>query len=58
MHLLSRLFCRTYQAVFRLMLPILPYREPECLKNVQDLGPLMHSLKPSAALLVTDKFLR
>ena len=54
MHLLSRLFCRTYQAVFRLMLPILPYREPECFKSVQDLGVLMLPRKPAAA---AEKFI-
>lgn len=58
MHILFKAFCRAYQGVFRLALPFLPYREPQCFDSVGDLLPLMHSLKPAAALLVTDRFLR
>ncbi len=58
MHTVYKAFCRIYQGVFRLALPFLPYREPKCFDSVDDLLPLMRSLKPSAALLVTDRFLR
>ncbi|MBR5230980.1 MAG: iron-containing alcohol dehydrogenase [Clostridia bacterium] len=58
MHSLYKLFCRTYQGVFRLAMPLLPYREPRCFDSVDALSGLMAELKPRAALLVTDKFLR
>lgn len=58
MHKLYKAFCRVYQGVFRLALPILPYREPQCFDSVEQLIPLMRELKPAAALLVTDAFLR
>lgn len=58
MHPLYRLFCRAYQSAFRLTIPFLPYREPQCFNSVEELEPLMRSMHISAALLVTDSFLR
>ena len=44
MHPIHRLFCRAYQTVFRIALPILPYREPKLLDSAD-----------SAALLLREK---
>lgn len=54
MNLVSRIFCRAYQGVFRLLIPVLPYREPELYSKVQQLESLFEKRKPGAALLVTD----
>lgn len=52
---LSRVFCRVYQAAFRLVMPLLPYREPEIFDDVEALSGLLQRLRPEAALLVTDE---
>ena len=36
MHLARRAWCRTYQTVFRIALPILPYTEPRILGHAED----------------------
>lgn len=36
MHLARRAWCRTYQTVFRIALPILPYTEPRILEHAED----------------------
>ena len=48
-----RLWCRTYQAVFRAALPFLPYREPALLDSVQDIAPVLAEKGVESVLLVT-----
>ena len=36
MNIFKKAYCRIYQGVFRLMLPILPYREPKILKTDEE----------------------
>lgn len=57
MNPLKKLYCRIFQLGFRIALPVLPYRDPEILNQVQDLGPLFHKKKIHSVLLVTDPFL-
>ena len=33
MNIFKKLYCRIYQGFFRLILPFLPYREPQILKK-------------------------
>ena len=35
MNVLYKLFCRAYQAVFRALIPVLPYRQPQRLDAAQ-----------------------
>ena len=35
MNVLYKLFCRGYQAVFRAIIPVLPYRQPQRLDAAQ-----------------------
>ena len=51
-------YCRAYQLVFRLAMPILPYREPERCGSIGELEKVLGKLKPSGVLLVTDAMLR
>lgn len=53
-----QLFCRTYQAVFRLALPLLPYRDPQILERTDQLPPLFQKLGVRSVLLVTDADIR
>lgn len=54
MNIFKKLYCRTFQTVFKLALPLLPYKEPEILP---ELGAIPAKLKESGLkkpLLVTD----
>ena len=37
MHPLKKLYCRTFQTVFKLAIPFLPYRSPELLHGMDEL---------------------
>ena len=54
MNPLRRAWCRTYQAAFRIALPILPYREPKILDSVQAVPVELSSRGIGSVLLVTD----
>ena len=58
MNVLKKLYCRAFQAGFKLAFPFLPYREPEILKNVSEIADKIVELKLNNALLVTDGFLK
>lgn len=58
MNSIKKIYCRTFQAAFRLAMPFMPYREPEILNSVAEVVPLLHKLEVKSVLLVTDKQLR
>ena len=57
MNYLSKFGCRVYQSVFRMALPVLPYREPRRLERLEELSGLFRQLSVQSVLLVTDSFL-
>ena len=58
MNILKKIYCRVFQAGFRLAMPFLPYREPGILNSVVEVEPLLQKLGIDSVLLVTDKMLR
>lgn len=50
-----KLYCRTFQTVFRLALPILPYREPKILDDMPAVATTLHDRNVSRVLIVTDR---
>ncbi len=58
MNLLPKIGCRIVQFCFHAALPLLPYREPEQLKQIGDMIPVLLKSKIHSILLVTDKGLR
>lgn len=58
MNLFKKMYCRIYQTVFRLALPLLPYRAPEILDSTDCLPPLLEEKGVSRVLLVTDAGIR
>ena len=58
MNCLRKVYCRTYQTAFRIALPILPYKTPKLLENVDDLPRLLKKQGISRVLMVTDKSIR
>ncbi len=55
MIVVKKVFCRVFQAVFRLALPVLPYREPEIIPSCSCLDKVFKKEKISSVLVVTDK---
>ena len=58
MNILKKLYCRVYQGVFRMMLPILPYRQPKILKSNDDVIDVLKAQNIQSVLIVTDKGIR
>ena len=58
MNIFKKAYCRIYQGVFRLMLPLLPYREPKILKTNEEVASLLKAKGKQSVLLVTDKGIR
>lgn len=54
MHLARRAWCRTYQMVFRVALPILPYTEPRILEHAEDVPAVLQKSSIQKVLIVTD----
>lgn len=55
MNTIRKIYCRAFQACFRAALPVLPYREPEILENMEELGEVLARKGKTKALIVTDK---
>lgn len=58
MNIFKKAFCRTFQIVFRIAIPVLPYRDPKILHSVQELPQEFLNKKITKVLLVTDSFIR
>lgn len=55
MFFLKKIYCRTFQLGFRLVLPFLPYREPKRLDSVTELKRVFQKERLTAVLIVTDE---
>lgn len=51
-------FCRVYQFLFHLALPVLPYRNPKIISSIEDLPEELKKNGINRVLLITDNFLR
>lgn len=58
MNIFKKIYYRTYQFVFKALLPILPYHEPKLLQSYQDIIEVIKSNNKKSILLVTDKGIR
>ena len=58
MNILYKAYCRSFQAVFRLALPLLPYRKPVILESENDVLSVLQAHGIHSVLLVTDKGVR
>ena len=58
MNIFKKIYCRAFQSVFRLVLPILPYREPEILKKDNEVSQVLKNKNIERVLLVTDSGLK
>lgn len=55
MFFIKSLYCRVFQAGFRMALPFLPYREPKIIESCMQLGSILKMEKATSVLVVTDK---
>lgn len=55
MNAFKKLYSRTYQGVFKMAIPLMPYRIPEVKKSVNSIPQILINHKLSHPLLVTDK---
>ena len=58
MNFFKKLYCRVYQAVFRVLLPFLPYRKPKLLRSNEELAKVIKDAGIERVILVTDKGVR
>ncbi len=58
MNPLRKIYCRSFQAVFRAALPFLPYRHPKTVGSVRELPDILLGNGCSRVLLVTDTGIR
>lgn len=58
MNIFKKLYCRTYQLAFKMLLPVLPYRQPKILTTNEDVITILNDNNIKRVLLVTDKGIR
>ncbi|MBE7076207.1 MAG: iron-containing alcohol dehydrogenase [Clostridiales bacterium] len=58
MNIFKKVYCRAYQGVFKIMIPLLPYREPKILKTNEEVVGVLKEKDIDKVLLVTDKGIR
>lgn len=54
MNKIKKIYCRTYQAVLKLSIPFLPYRNPKVAGSVNALPEIIEKNKCSRVLIITD----
>lgn len=57
MNALKKAYCRFFQTVFRIAIPMLPYRRPRVLESVGDIPGVLRGQGIERVLIVTDGFL-
>lgn len=55
MNIIKKLYCRSFQTIFKLAIPILPYREPTILSSINELSIVFKKEKIKSILIVSDK---
>ncbi len=61
LNVFQKAWCRTYQGVFKILIPMLPYRKPELIEGVNSVNKLPAKIKElgyDSVLIVTDSVLK
>ncbi len=58
MLILKKLYCRIFQTVFKIALPLLPYRKPTIIDSIDDIPDILHKEGATSVLLITDSGIR
>ena len=54
MNKFKKIYCRTFQTVFKIAIPFLPYRKPEIVGSVKKLPEILQKKKCESVLIITD----
>ncbi len=54
MNIIKKVYCRTFQFVFKLALPVLPYKDPKIIEKVSLVGDILKQNGKVKPLIVTD----
>lgn len=55
MNIFKKIYCRCFQTVFHIALPILPYRNPVVRRHISDIPYILKQNKLAKPIIVTDK---
>ena len=55
MNIFKRIYCRSYQLILRLLLPVLPYRDPLIIDNIVDIPKVLKEQGKNCPCLITDE---
>ena len=55
MNIFKKIYCRCFQGVMKMVLPMMPYREPNILENVFEIPHVLSNNSIDNVLVVTDK---
>lgn len=55
MNIFGKIYCRIYQGIFKMVMPLLPYKEPKLLDSVLQIKEILKEKGIDKVLLVTDK---
>ena len=58
MNIFKKFYCRTFQTIFKIALPFLPYREPQILNSNDEVVETLKTHNITSVLFVTDKGIR
>lgn len=58
MFIIRKIYCRTFQLVFKAALPFLPYRKPKIVPSVADIAEICRKNHIHSVMIVTDKGIR
>ncbi len=58
MNIFKKCYCRIYQGIFKMIMPLMPYREPKILDSVTEIKNVLQENKVSSVMLVTDTGVR
>jgi len=54
MNIFKRIYCRSFQTVFKIALPFLPYRKPKIVSSIADIPNVLIKKKKAKPLIITD----
>lgn len=55
MNIARKAYCRIFQTVFRIAIPILPYYNPEIIDSLQQVSEVLRKKNVTSVLIITDK---
>lgn len=57
MNIFKKLYCRTYQTIFKVMIPFMPYKNPIIKNNLLEIINIVKENKANKPIIITDKII-